>query len=76
MKAIGTWRHIVCGGPNPIYGRTPYYGKRQKYLPMVRRVMTQIQVIFLLLQRHFQGRESTRDYGFGRGFEPIIVGAV
>ena len=29
-----------------------------------------------LLRRHFYGRESTRDYGYGRGYEPIIVGAV
>lgn len=29
-----------------------------------------------LLQRHYHGRESTRDYGFGRGFEPIMVGSV
>ena len=29
-----------------------------------------------LLQRHFAGRESTRNYGYGRGYEPIMVGSV
>ena len=28
-----------------------------------------------LLQRHFSGYEKNRDYGYGRGYEPIIVGA-
>lgn len=31
---------------------------------------------FQLLERHFEGREATRDYGYGRGYEPIIVGSV
>ena len=29
-----------------------------------------------LLERHFYGRESTRNYGWGIGYEPIIVGSV
>ena len=29
-----------------------------------------------LLQRHFHGRESIRNYGYGRGYEPVIVGTV
>ena len=28
-----------------------------------------------LLERHFEGREADRDYGYGRGFEPVIVGS-
>ena len=31
---------------------------------------------FELLERHFQGFESTRDYGFGKGYEPIMVGCI
>jgi hypothetical protein len=31
---------------------------------------------FQLLERHFEGRESTRDYGYGRGFEPIYLGSI
>jgi hypothetical protein len=31
---------------------------------------------FDLTQRHYQGLEAGRDYGFGRGHEPIICGAI
>ena len=31
---------------------------------------------FQLLEKHFEGVESTRDYGYGVGYEPIIVGSV
>ena len=29
-----------------------------------------------LLERHFHGPEVNRNYGYGRGYEPIIVGSV
>ena len=31
---------------------------------------------FQLLEKHFDGPESTRDYGYGVGYEPIMVGSV
>ena len=29
-----------------------------------------------LLERHFYGPEAKRDYGYGRGYEPIMVGSI
>ena len=31
---------------------------------------------FQLLEKHFDGPESTKDYGYGVGYEPIMVGSV
>ena len=31
---------------------------------------------FQLLERHFYGCESIRNYGYGVGYEPIIVGSI
>ena len=29
-----------------------------------------------LLERHFYGPEKNRDYGWGQGYEPVMVGTV
>ncbi len=31
---------------------------------------------FELLIKHYYGAESTKDYGYGVGYEPLIVGSV
>lgn len=47
LTPIGTYRKVVMGGSTLTWGDSPFYAKRQKYLPMVRRTMTQILVFCL-----------------------------
>lgn len=47
MPVIGQMRFILAGGPHPLYANRPIYGHRREYLPLVRRTMFQVLVMFL-----------------------------
>lgn len=47
MKVIGKHRWVWAGGLEPLYAWRPIYDLRQRYLPAVKRTMTQVLVICL-----------------------------
>jgi len=45
MKVIGSYRFVLAGGEETLYGYQPFYGKRHTYLPLVKREVLQVQIL-------------------------------
>lgn len=41
---LGHYRWVFAGGLTLLYAVSPYYGKREQYLPAVKRTMLQVLV--------------------------------
>jgi hypothetical protein len=47
LKPLGKYRWIWAGGLEPLDTWSPFYGIRQRYLPLVKRTMTQVLIWYL-----------------------------